>query len=97
MIVQALLVKDRWPDIFHHQQALKQEVYSQFHPFQEDHLGMQVITLGIERIQMCQVMVINKEETNPFQVSVREIIGRLESTLELHLVALETLQEKEAG
>ena len=97
MIVQALLVKDRWLDISHRQQALKQEVYNQFRPFQD--LEMPVLTLnqGIEPIQMCQVIVINKEETNPFQVSVKEIIGRLESTLELHLEDSETLQRKEAG
>ena len=59
---------------------------------------MQTLSLATELIRISRmVIIINLEETNQFQVSVNEIIGRLESTLELHLEALETLQRKEVG
>ena len=43
------------------------------------------------------VIIINLEETNQFQVSVNEIIGRLESILDLHLEDSDKVKDRAAG
>ena len=59
---------------------------------------MQTLSLATELIRISQmVIIINLEETNQFQVSVNEIIGRLESILDLHLEDSDKVKDRAAG
>ena len=59
---------------------------------------MQTLSLATELIRISRmVIIINLEETNQFQVSVNEIIGRLESILDLHLEDSDKVKDRAAG
>ena len=74
------------------------KVFNPFHRFLDLGIKVQTLSLATELIRISQmVIIINLEETNQFQVSVNEIIGRLESISDLHLEDSDKVKDRAAG
>lgn len=73
--------KDRWLDTFLHLQESRQEVSNRFQIFLDLGIKVRILSLDIAQTPINPTKVINLEETNPFQVSVREIIDQLEESI----------------
>jgi hypothetical protein len=86
--VQILKEKDRWEDTSHHQLVRKQEVFNRFPIFLNQVTKVGILSQDIAPTQINLIMVINLEATNPFQVSVIEIIDLLEES-----ISVEPLQD----